>query len=331
MFIMLSVRIGSTEVLSMKTLEMIVPCFNEQEAIRPFYEKTKEVFSAMDDTGCSLIFIDDGSTDGTLAEIKALSELDDSVRYISFSRNFGKEGAMLAGLTYSTADYVGIIDADLQHNPKLIPEMLKAVTDEGFDVAASKRSGRNGEGPLKRVLSAGFYKLSNSVTDIEIDEGAQDYRIMKRKVVEAILSLSEKNRFTKGIFSFVGFKTKWFEHENESRVSGKSKWTIRKLFRYALNGILSFTTAPLKIPGRLGVLLMIVSFVFGVLLYIEPSWIHFTFLRGVTAIVGFMTGLILVCLGIACEYLAKMFEEIKNRPAFIISETNIKDDGKGDL
>lgn len=310
----------------MQTLEMIVPCFNEQESIKPFYERIKEVFSSINDFSCSLIFVDDGSKDGTLDEIKALAEVDSSIRFISFSRNFGKEGAMLAGLTYSVADYVGIIDADLQHNPNLIPGMLKAVTEEGFDVAACKRSGRQGENPVKRFLSAAFYKLSNSVTDIEIDEGAQDYRIMKQKVVRAILSLNEKTRFTKGIFSFVGFKTKWFEHENEARVAGKSKWNLKSLFSYALNGILSFTTVPLKIPLRLGVILMIAAFIYGVLLYIGPSWVHVTQVRGIMSIVAFFSGLILACMGIACEYLAKMFREIQNRPPYIISETNIKND-----
>ena len=310
----------------MKTLEMIVPCFNEEAAIEPFYQKAAEVFSAIEDVQCSLVFVDDGSRDGTLEKIKALAEKDESVKYISFSRNFGKEGAMLAGLKYSSADYVGIIDADLQHDPALIPEMLAAITEEDYDVAASKRSDRKGESPLKRLFSACFYKISNAVTEIEIDDGAQDFRLMKRKVVDAILLLSEKERFTKGIFSFVGFKTKWFEHKNSRRVAGKSKWSLFRLLKYAIGGMISFSSLPLRIPLVLGILMIIFSVVHGVILLCEAPGIRVTYMKYILDIVFFTGGLTMTCIGIVGEYIAKIFKEVKARPPFIVSETNIEKD-----
>ena len=310
----------------MKTLEMIVPCFNEETAIKPFYEQISGVFASIEDVDCGLIFVDDGSRDKTLETIKSLAENDEKVKFISFSRNFGKEGAMLAGLKYSTADFVGIIDVDLQHNPNLIPEMLKAVTEEDFDVAAAKRSDRGGEGVAKRALSSLFYKISNCFTEVKIDEGAQDFRVMKRKVVDAVLALTEKERFTKGIFSFVGFKTKWFEHKNEKRVSGKSKWSIGKLFHYAMNGMVSFSSKPLRIPLVAGIIISLFAIVYGILLYIEPSWVRVTVVRLMTSVVLLMGGLTIGSIGIVGEYIAKIFKEVKGRPPYIISETNITND-----
>ena len=307
----------------MKTLEMIVPCFNEESSVEPFYKRITEVFSSMDGVECGLIFVDDGSGDGTLGRIRALAESDKKVKYISFSRNFGKEGAMLAGLTFSKADFVGIIDVDLQHDPALIPEMFAAVESGEYDVAAAKRSDRSGEKKLKSALSSAFYGLSNLVSDVKIDSGAQDFRVMSRPVVDAIVSLTEKNRFTKGIFSFVGFKTKWFEHENSSRVSGRSKWSLKKLLSYAITGIISNTNMPLRIPLWLGIILIILSGIYAIILLVEPPTIRSTATRRVLAGVFFIGGLILFCQGIVGQYLARIYTEVKNRPAFIIRETNI--------
>lgn len=308
----------------MRTLDIIVPCYNEEPVLENFYSTMTTVLNNLKDTESSLIFVDDGSKDNTLKIIKDYAEKDARVKYISFSRNFGKEGAMLAGLTYSTADYVGIIDADLQHDPHLIPEMLDTVDGDEYDVAAAKRSDRNGEGKLKSALSTMFYKVSNSVSDIDIDDGAQDFRIMKRKVVDAIVALSEKERFTKGIFSFVGFKTKWFPHENKERIAGESKWSITKLFRYAMNGLLGYTNAPLKISLFLGLFFIVFGIVYGVLVHFRIIPGH-AIIRLILSIVSFFSGLIMTCIGIAGEYLARIYTEVKNRPVYIISETNIKE------
>ena len=245
----------------MKRIEMIVPCFNEGDVLELFYKEVTPVMQSLKGFDYSFIFVNDGSRDNTLELIKAFAEKDSHVKYISFSRNFGKESAMLAGLRNSTADLVGILDADLQHSPSLIPEMVKAVTGEGYDIAAAKRSDRKGESGFKSLLSGAFYKVANKLTEVEIDPGAQDFRIMKRKVVLSIVSMAEHNRFTKGIFSFVGFNTKWFSHENRERAAGETKWSIVKLFKYALDGILGFSNAPLKLSFWSGSL----SFAFGVI------------------------------------------------------------------
>lgn len=309
----------------MKRIEMIVPCFNEGDVLELFYKEVTPVMQSLEGFDYSFIFVNDGSRDNTLEIIKSFAEKDSHVKYVSFSRNFGKESAMLAGLKNSSADFVGILDADLQHSPSLIPEMLKAVTEEGFDIAAAKRSDRKGENGLKSFLSSAFYKVANKMTEVEIDPGAQDFRIMKRKVVLSILSMAEHNRFTKGIFSFVGFNTKWFSHENRERAAGETKWSIIKLFKYALDGILGFSNAPLKLSFWSGAL----SFGFGViygLIFIICSLVkHESFISVnlIIALICAVGGLILICLGIIGEYLARIYTEVKNRPIYIIDETNI--------
>lgn len=310
----------------MKTLELIVPCYNEGDVLYMFYNEVTPVVTALSDFDYRYIFVNDGSNDKTLAVLKELSAKDSRVKYVSFSRNFGKEAAMLAGLRYSSADYVGIIDADLQHSPELIPEMLKAVIDEGYDVAAAKRSDRKGEGKLKSFLSDTFYKVSNALTEVEIDSGAQDFRIMKRKVVDAILSMTEYDRFTKGIFSFVGFKTKWFAHENRERVAGETKWNMKKLLKYALDGILSYSNAPLKLPTFIGIILCAFGLLEGFILFlIGCSSKHPMFTQHTTSclllIVG---GLILFCLGVIGEYIARIYNEVKGRPVYIVNESNFE-------
>ena len=308
----------------MKKIEMIVPCYNESDVLEMFYNEVTPVMQSLEGFDYSFIFVNDGSKDNTLEILKSFAKKDSRVKYISFSRNFGKESAMLAGLKNSTADYVGILDADLQHSPSLIPKMLHAVTEEDFDVAAAKRSDRKGENGFKSFLSNAFYKVANKMTEVEIDPGAQDFRIMKRKVVLSIVSMAEHNRFTKGIFSFVGFKTKWFPHENRERAAGETKWNIIKLFRYALDGILGFSNAPLRISFWMGALLFAFGIVFGLVFVIR----YFAFGGSVAlmltyALVCIVGGLVLVCLGIIGEYLARIYTEVKNRPNYIIDETNI--------
>lgn len=309
----------------MKKIEMIVPCYNESDVLEMFYSEVTPVMQSLEGFDYSFIFVNDGSRDNTLEILKSFAEKDSHVKYISFSRNFGKESAMLAGLKNSSADYVGILDADLQHSPSLIPKMLKAVTEEGFDVAAAKRSDRKGESGFKSFLSNAFYKVANKMTEVEIDPGAQDFRIMKRKVVLSIVSMAEHNRFTKGIFSFVGFNTKWFAHENRERAAGETKWNIVKLFKYALDGILGFSNAPLKLPFWTGALTFAFGFIYGIVFIIRrlighERLISVNLMIAMLCVIG---GLILVCLGIIGEYLARIYTEVKNRPNYIIDETNI--------
>lgn len=314
----------------MKTLELVVPCYNESDVLELFYNEVAPVLTAIDGFECRFIFVDDGSADNTLNIIKDLAKKDARVQYISFSRNFGKEAAMLAGLRYSTADFVGIMDADLQHSPDMIPEMLMAVDADEYDVAAAKRSDRSGENKIKSLLSNSFYSFSNRLTEVEIDSGAQDFRIMKRKVVEAILSMTEYNRFTKGIFSFVGFKTKWFEHENRVRAAGETKWNIVKLFKYALDGIVAFSNAPLRIPLFCGALFALIGSVYAIVWLILRLAINkmTSPVHPIVAVMLILSGIIMLCLGVMGEYLARIYSEAKGRPVFIVSETNIKKTSK---
>lgn len=309
----------------MKKIELIVPCYNEGDVLRLFYGEVTPVMQSLDGFEYSFLFVNDGSRDNTLEIIKELAKKDSHVKYISFSRNFGKESAMLAGLKNSSADFVGILDADLQHSPQLIPEMLKAVDEEGYDVAAAKRSDRKGEKKFKSFLSESFYKVANRLTEVEIDPGAQDFRIMKKKVVQSIVSLSEHNRFTKGIFSFVGFETKWFSHENRERAAGETKWNLFKLLRYALDGILGFSNAPLRFPLFFGAALFLLGFLFGLVLAIRSLCVGAAVVSPgfIVCVLCTIGGLVLVCLGVIGEYLSRIYAEVKNRPQYIIDETNL--------
>ena len=248
----------------MKLLSAIVPCFNEQENIFDFYNefiKNEEFFKSCD-VDFELIFVDDGSNDETVLRVKELIEKDSRVHLISFSRNFGKESAMYAGLSSSKGDYVVIMDCDLQDPPALLPEMLKAITEEGYDSVATRRVNRKGEPPIRSFFARQFYKIINKMTKAEIVDGARDYRLMTREFVNAILSMGEYNRFSKGIFGWVGFKNKWIEFENIERKKGETKWSFWKLFAYALDGIMAFSTAPLAMASFLGVFFCIVAFLF---------------------------------------------------------------------
>ena len=310
----------------MSLLTVVVPCYNEEEAIPFFYEemlKTIEVFNKdFPSVEFEMLFIDDGSKDKTLEVLREYNEKDKRVRYVSFSRNFGKEAGIYAGLDNAKGDYVVIMDADLQDPPSLLPEMFKAVTIEGFDSAATRRVTRKGEPVIRSFFARMFYKLMAKISKTEIVDGARDYRIMTRQMVDAILSMGEYNRFTKGIYGWVGFETKWFEYENVERVAGETKWSFWKLFLYSIEGVIGFSTAPLVIASFFGILCMLFAFVLIVfiivrkLLYGDPTsgW------PSLVCIIMLIGGMQLSCIGIVGEYLAKTYLETKHRPIYIAKE-----------
>lgn len=306
----------------MKKLSLIVPCYNEEAVLSAFYEEIIKVASDCSNYDFEFLFVNDGSKDATQNIVESFAKKDERVKFISFSRNFGKEAGMLAGLEHCTGDFACFIDADLQHSPDLIPEMLKAVDEEGYDVAACRRVDRKGEQKFKSMLSAAFYKVVNKISETYIDDGAQDYRVMNRNVIESILSMKENIRFTKGIFSWVGFNVKWFPHENRERAAGDTKWSVTKLFKYAMDGIIGYTSSPLRIPLYLGILLIILSgfYIIGALLF--SDYIDSVTLSAVLFAVMFIGGLILVSIGIAGEYLARIYTEVKDRPKYLIAKTN---------
>lgn len=310
----------------MSLLTVVVPCYNEEEAIPFFYEemlKTIEVFNKdFPSVEFEMLFIDDGSKDKTLKVLREYNEKDKRVRYVSFSRNFGKEAGIYAGLDNAKGDYVVIMDADLQDPPSLLPEMFKAVTEEGFDSAATRRVTRKGEPVIRSFFARMFYKLMARISKTEIVDGARDYRIMTRQMVNAILSMGEYNRFTKGIYGWVGFETKWFEYENVERVAGETKWSFWKLFLYSIEGVIGFSTAPLVISSFFGILCMLLAFVMIVfiiirkLVYGDPTsgW------PSLVCIIMLIGGMQLSCIGIVGEYLAKTYLETKHRPIYIAKE-----------
>ena len=310
----------------MSLLTVVVPCYNEEEAIPFFYEemlKTIEVFNKdFPSVEFEMLFIDDGSKDKTLKVLREYNEKDKRVRYVSFSRNFGKEAGIYAELDNAKGDYVVIMDADLQDPPSLLPEMFKAVTEEGFDSAATRRVTRKGEPVIRSFFARMFYKLMARISKTEIVDGARDYRIMTRQMVDAILSMGEYNRFTKGIYGWVGFETKWFEYENVERVAGETKWSFWKLFMYSIEGVIGFSTAPLVISSFFGILCMLLAFVMIVfiiirkLVYGDPTsgW------PSLVCIIMLIGGMQLSCIGIVGEYLAKTYLETKHRPIYIAKE-----------
>ena len=310
----------------MSLLTVVVPCYNEEEAIPFFYEemlKTIEVFNKdFPSVEFEMLFIDDGSKDKTLKVLREYNEKDKRVRYVSFSRNFGKEAGIYAGLDNAKGDYVVIMDADLQDPPSLLPEMFKAVTEEGFDSAATRRVTRKGEPVIRSFFARMFYKLMARISKTEIVDGARDYRIMTRQMVNAILSMGEYNRFTKGIYGWVGFETKWFEYENVERVAGETKWSFWKLFLYSIEGVIGFSTAPLVISSFFGILCMLLAFIMIVfiiirkLVYGDPTsgW------PSLVCIIMLIGGMQLSCIGIVGEYLAKTYLETKHRPIYIAKE-----------
>ena len=306
-------------------ISIIVPCFNEQEALPIFY---KTIIPILKELGpdYELILVDDGSKDNTANIMKNIAKDDENVKYVIFSRNFGKESAMYAGLSKSKGDYVAVMDVDLQDPPEQLFEMLKSIKEEGYDCVATRRVTRKGEPKIRSWFARQFYKLNNKWSQTEVVDGARDYRLMKRSVVDAILSMPEYNRFSKGIFSWVGFKTKWLEYENIERVAGVTKWNFKKLFVYALDGIIAFTLMPLYLIIKLGVALMCLDFLALIVLLILDACGYFVFNLWViiTLIVAFFTSIILMALGISTMYQAKIYGEVKQRPIYIAKETNVE-------
>lgn len=307
----------------MDKLTIIVPCYNEEEALPVFYREIKKVLNGMPQVEPELLFIDDGSRDNTLRVLRALKACDWQCRYIAFSRNFGKEAAMYAGLESATGDYCVIMDADLQHPPALLPEMYRAVHEEGYDCCAGFRKDRKGEGALRSLLSKAFYKVIQKLSHMQMEDGAGDFRMMSRKMVESILALKEYNRYMKGIFSFVGFDTKWIPFENVERAAGTTKWSFKSLFGYALNGIFSFSTTPITIAGAVGLVLFVLSMAYGIGTGIS-TLIFGNKVSGYTTIVClilFLNGIQLLVISVLGEYISKNYMESKGRPIYIVKET----------
>ena len=307
-------------------LSIVVPCYNEQEALPYFYKeicRVAEEMKASHGADFEFIFVDDGSKDKTLFIARELHRQDARVRYISFSRNFGKEAGILAGLEAAKGDYVAMMDADLQDPPALLPRMLDALLTEDYDCAATRRTTRKGEPPIRSFFARMFYRIINRLSDADIVDGARDYRLMRRRMVDAILALPEYNRFSKGIFGWVGFKTKWLEYVNVERVAGETKWSFWKLFLYSLEGIVAFTTAPLALASLMGIafcalaFVMIVFIIVRTLLFGDPTsgW------PSLVCIIFLCSGVQLFCMGVLGQYLAKTYMEVKHRPVYIVRET----------
>lgn len=311
----------------MKKISIIVPCYNEEQAIPYFYEEITKVAKDLKND-FEFIFVNDGSKDKTIEIVKDYAKKDKRVKFIHFSRNFGKEAAMYAGLKLSTGDYVAIMDADLQDPPALLPQMVSILEDENsdYDSVGTRRVTRKGEPPIRSFFARKFYKIINKMSKIEMVDGARDYRLMKRKVVNSILELKEYNRYSKGLFEFVGYNTKWLEFENVERVAGETKWSFWKLFLYAIEGIVAFSTAPLAIASIVGFIFCLVSFIMILVIIIKTlafgdptaGW------PSLVCIIFFVSGIQLFSLGIIGEYLSKTYLETKKRPIYIIKETNLE-------
>ncbi len=304
-------------------ISVIVPCYNEQESLPFFYDEMNSVSKRLEES-VEMIFVDDGSKDGTLSAIKDLAKKDERVKYISFSRNFGKEAAIYAGLKASKGELVCMMDADLQDPPSLLPEMVDAIKKEGYDSVATRRSNRKGEPKLRSFFAKKFYKIMNRSSSTDLISGARDYRLMTRQFVNAVLSLSERNRFTKGMFGWVGFRTKWIDFENVERVAGKTKWSFKKLFNYAIDGIVAFSTLPLKFLLRFGVAVSVLG-VLGIIasVILTFAWKGIDGFIWAIEIIGTLIGLQSVFLGIYGVYIEKIYGEEKGRPIYIEKESNI--------
>ena len=308
----------------MKTVDIIVPCYNEADGLNLFYEETEKVVSQIAGYEFSYLFINDGSRDGSLAVMRKLSAEHPRVHYISFSRNFGKEAGMYAGLTHSTGDYVIIMDADLQHPPALIPQFTDAI-EKGYDCAAACRSTRTGEKGLRSFMSGLFYKFSNAMTEVKLPQNAVDYRMMSRRMVDAICSMSEVERFSKGIFAWVGFDTAWIPYENVERAVGTSKWSFKGLVKYAIDGITAFTVKPLRMIRDLGLLLFIISLIYILVVFIKTlvSGVDVPGYASTICLLLFLGGVIEFSIGIVGEYISHIYLEAKDRPVYIIQDTDL--------
>ena len=306
----------------MELLSLVVPCYNEEAALPLFMEEVQRVMQTLKNVDYEIIFVDDGSKDATLKLIRGYHRQNKSVRYISFSRNFGKESAILAGLQASRGTWTAVMDADLQDPPKMLPEMLGYVQSGEYDCVGTCRVTRQGEPPIRSFFARCFYKLINRISDTKLVDGARDYKLLSRKAVDALLALPEVNRFSKGLYEWVGFRTKWISFENVERVAGETKWSFWKLFRYSMEGIVSFSTAPLLISTFLGILFMFVSLV-GIATLAVRQLVYNNSVAGwtsMTCIILLIGGVQLLCLGVMGQYMSKMYMEIKRRPHYIVAE-----------
>lgn len=307
----------------MEKISIIVPCYNEEESIPLFYNEICKIADEFKKVNFEFIFVNDGSKDKTLDICRDLSLNDKRVRYISFSRNFGKEAALLAGLEYSVGDYVAVMDADLQDPPSLLHEMYDGIKNEGYDCVATRRVTRKGEPPIRSFFAKCYYKLINKISKTEIVDGARDFRLMTRQMVDSILSLGEYNRFSKGIFSWVGFDTKWIPYENVERVAGTTSWSFWKLFLYSLESIVAFSTLPLAIASIMGLIFFLVSLIMIVVIVVKTLIIGDPVAGwpSLVCIIFFVSGVQLFGIGVIGQYLAKLYLEVKNRPIYIVKET----------
>lgn len=309
----------------MDKISLVIPCFNEKESLPLFYSAITDVAIQMSSQEFEFIFVNDGSKDDTLNIIKEISSKDTRVKYISFSRNYGKEAAMFAGLKNSTGDYVAIMDADMQDPPSLLPEMYEYLASGEYDSVATRRTSREGEPRLRSFFAKMFYRIINKISKTDIVDGARDFRLMTRAMVDAVSSMEEYNRFSKGIFGWVGFETKWLPYTNVERVAGETKWSFWKLFLYSLDGIIAFSTVPLAISSVMGIMFCIIAFIMLVVIFIKTlvwgdpvgGW------PSLACIVLFIGGIQLFCTGILGQYMSKTYLETKKRPVYIIKEDNM--------
>ena len=312
----------------MEKLSVIVPCFNEQETLQDYYDATSKVRETLLGKQCELqvILVDDGSKDGTLAKMKEISSQCSWIHYISFTRNFGKEAAIYAGLTHAKGDYVSLMDVDLQDPPELIPEMLDIIRQGEYDCVGTRRVDRKGEPVIRAFFARMFYRLMNRISDVEIVDGARDFRLMTRRYVNSLLEMKEYNRFSKGLFGWVGYKTKWLEYENIERKKGETKWSFFKLLAYSIDGIVAFSTAPVRFAAWLGIAFCMLAFFFILVIIVRTlafgdpvaGW------PSLVCIILLLSGIQLFCLGLMGEYLSKTYLEVKKRPIYLCKETNVE-------
>ena len=304
---------------------LIIPCYNEAETLEILHNKLEEVTEKLSDYQFEYLFINDGSKDDTLSIIKSLADVNSKVKYVSFSRNFGKEAAMYAGFCNAKGDLVAVMDADMQDPPELLGDMLRIITEEGYDSVATRRVSREGEPIIRSFCARMFYKLINKVSDVDIVDGARDYRLMTRPMVDAIVSMSEYNRFSKGIFGWIGFDTYWYPYENVERVAGETKWSFFKLFKYSIEGIVSFSQVPLSLATYTGIFFAFVALM-GMLFIFIRALVFGDPVSGwpsLACIITLLGGIQLLCIGIMGQYLSKTYMEVKNRPHYIVKDTNL--------
>ena len=311
---------------NVQLVSIIVPCYNEEEALPFFYEEITKVFKGIKHD-YELVFVNDGSKDNTLSEMKKLAKKDKRVTYLSFSRNFGKESAMYAGICNASGDYIGFMDADLQHPPILLKEMIEVLDHGDYDCAACRRTDREGDSKIRTWFSRKFYQVINMISESEMMDGAGDFRLMKREMADAIISMTEYNRFSKGIFSWVGFKTFWIDYDNVERVAGKTSWSFWGLVRYAIDGIVSFSNAPLNLASIFGIVTTFFAFIYLLFVVIKYALFGDPVQGWATtiSIILLLGGIQLFALGIIGQYIGKTYMEVKNRPHYIVSESNKKD------